>query len=170
MQPNRFRPFTEIITPKGRNLGQSVAGFDGRIGWNSSFGSCYLLRGQEYKLRRDASAFFGCYVEPGNYETAECLGEARFDGKLCYDDLKVVTQTQHERFHYYDATNFLLVGICSRVKTSGVVSWNKVSYSDYRAIGGFLMPLRVVSRCDWGDFPLQLSSMEINTVTLTTYR
>jgi hypothetical protein len=163
MRPNRFRAVAEIILPADSNLGQYVEGFDGRTGWNAYPGLCDILQGQEYELRKDEAAFFGWYDEPGNYETAECLGEARFEGKLCYD-LKVVTQTHHEYFHYYDATNFLLAGVFSRAATQGGPSWVKTTFGDYRAFDGFLMPTRIVLQSETGCYPLQFSSVEINSV------
>jgi Acyl-coenzyme A:6-aminopenicillanic acid acyl-transferase len=160
MRPDRFRTVVDVIQPGGHNLGQYADGFDGHIGWNSGFGvngSCHILRGEEYELRKDDAVFFGCADEPGNYETAECLGEAAFDGKLCFD-VKLVTRTHHEQFYYYDTTNFLLAGTFTR-------KWMKTTYCDYRPFDGFLMPTRVESRSDTGGSLFQFDSLEINTVT-----
>jgi hypothetical protein len=163
MRPNRFRSVTDIVLPADSNLGQYVNGFDGRTGWDASPGTCNILQGQEYELRQDTAAFFGWYDEPGNYQAAECLGEAQFDGKTCYD-LKVVTQTHHEEFHYYDTNNFLLAGVFSRVAISGGSSWAKSTFDDYRAFDGFLMPTRIAWQDETGNYALQFSSLEINTV------
>jgi hypothetical protein len=165
MRPDRFRFVAEIFVPGGSRLGEYGSGFDGRIGWNSSpDGTCTILKGEAYELRRDEAAFFGWYAEPGDYETAECLGEARFDGKLCYD-LKVVSaSSRHEYFEYYDATNFFLVGIFGREATEQGAGWSKTTYGDYRAFKGFLIPMRFVSRTDAAGHSIQFSSMEINAV------
>jgi len=156
MRPNRFRAV----------VGPSAEGFDGHIGWNSGpDGACQILQGEPYEKRQDSAEFFGWYDEPGIYETVECLGEAQFDGKLCYD-LKVVTQTHHEYFHYYNATNFLLAGIFACAKTQGGPSWVKATFGDYRAFDGFLLPTRIVSQRELEPvcYRLQFSSVEINRV------
>lgn len=163
MRPDRFRSVTHIVLPADSNLGQYVEGFDGRNGWNASPGSSSILEGQEYELRKDDAAFFGWYDDPRNYQTVECLGKAQFEGKACYD-LKVVTQTHHEEFHYYDTTNFLLAGIFSRTATPGGSGWQKTTFDNYRAFGGFLMPTHIVSQDETGSYPLQFDSVEINSV------
>jgi hypothetical protein len=162
MRPNRFRVVTDIGLPGDPHPGRYIEGFDGRTGWNDYSGSCDILQGQEYELRKDEAAFFGWYVEPGNGETTECLGEAQFDGKLCYD-LKAVSPSSHlESFEYYDTTNFLLAGTFSHEpKGSG---WMETTLSDYRAFDGFLMPTRIVSQSEAGCYPLRFSSLEVNTV------
>ena len=121
-------------------------------------------------MRKDGAGFFGWYDEPGWYNepgsdgTAECLGQVRFDGKLCYE-LKVVSPTHHEYFEYYDTTNFLLAGAFSHVTKQGASSWVKTTFSDYRAFDGFLMPTHFATQEDWGCSSFQISSLEINAVT-----
>ncbi len=170
MRPNRFRIAVEVIVPAGPKLGEYIQGFDGRTGWNAvPNGTCDVLKGREYELRRDEGAFFGWYDEPGWYEQpgndakVECLGEAQFDGKSCYD-LKVVSPSHHEYFEYYDKTNFLLAGGFAPAPTQGTPSWMMTTFSDYRAVDGFLLPMRIVSQDDTGRHPIQFSSVEINTV------
>ena len=171
MRPNQYRLVADCIVRAGPNLGQYVQGFDGRNGWNTDpDGSCHILRGEEHDLRKDGAGFFAWYDEPGWYNkpgsdaTAECLGQARFDGKLCYE-LKLVSPSHHEYFEYYDATNFFLAGAFTRGVTLGVSGWMKTTFSDYRAFDGFLMPMRIATQGDWGSDSLQFSSLEINTVT-----
>jgi hypothetical protein len=164
MRPNRYQIVNEVILPAGPDLGQYVHGFDGRIGWNAApDGSCDILRGEPYEVRQDNAAFFGWYHEPGGNETAKCLGEARFDGELCYD-LKVVSATQHEYFEYYDTTTFLLAGTFGRKPISAGSSWMKNTFGDYRAFDGFMMPMRISSQSDSGSNALKFSSFEINTL------
>ncbi|HEY1790017.1 MAG TPA: hypothetical protein VGJ73_17860 [Verrucomicrobiae bacterium] len=164
MRPNCFRTVIDFTPPEGCRLGQYVEGFDGLVGWNTGLdGRCHILRGEEYELRKD-DAVFGYGDEPANYKTAECLGKARFDGKLCYD-LRLVTQTGHEQFHYYDTTNFLLAGTFTHEATQNGLSWMKLTYNDYRSFDGFLMPARIESQIGTGGALFHLSSMEINTVT-----
>lgn len=163
LRPDLFRTVVDFTEP-GYNGGQFAEGFDGHMGWNIGLdGRCSILRAEEYELRKD-DAVFGFHDEPTNYETAECPGEARFDGELCYD-LKLVTRTHHEQFHYYDATNFLLVGTFTREPANGQVGWMKTSFRDYRRFGGFLIPTLIDSRVDSGGSTFHLNSMEINTVT-----
>ncbi len=171
LRPNQSRLVADFIVPTGTNLGQYVEGFDGRTGWNiDPDGSCHILRGEAYDVRKDGAGFFGWYDEPGWYNkpggdvTAECLGEVRFGGKLCYE-LKVVSPSHHEYFEYYDATNFLLAGAFSHISAQGRSGWMKSTFSDYRAFDGFLMPTRFTSQADWGGSSFQISSLEINTVT-----
>lgn len=163
MRPNRYRWVLDICPPAGPDLGRYVEGFDGRIGWNINPGSsCQILRGKQYDQRKDSAGFFGWYEKPGVYASAECLGEARFAGKLCYD-LKVVSKTHNEYFEYYDTTNFLFAGSFSRLPDGS--GWEITTFSDYRSFDGFLMPMRGEWRDDSGGGSLQFSSMEINTVT-----
>ena len=163
LRPNRFRFVTDIVLPADSDLGQYDNGFDGRTGWNASPGLSRVLQGQEYELRKDGAAFFAWYDEPRNYQTVECLGEAQFDGKSCYD-LKVVTKTHHEEFHYYDTNNFLLAGVFSHPETQGGSSWGKTTFTNYRAFDGFLMPTHIVWQDETGSYLLQFDSVEINTV------
>ncbi len=170
MRPNRFRIAVDVIVPAGPNLGEYIEGYDGGVGWNSNPGSvCNVLKGNESELRQDSAGFFGWYDEPGWYEgpgsnaTAECLGEAEFDGKLCYD-LKVVSPSHHEYFEYYEKANFLLAGGFAPAPTQGEASWIKTTFGDYRAVDGFLLPMRIVSQDDKGRHQIQFSTVEINTV------
>ena len=171
IRPNQSRLVADFIVPSGPNLGQYVEGFDGRTGWNTEpNGYCHILRGEAYDLRKDGAALFGWYEEPGWYNkpgsdgTAECLGQARFDGKLCYE-LKIVSPTHREYFEYYDTTNVLLAGVFTRVTKQGMSGWTKTTVGDYRAFDGFLMPTRFETQADWGGSSFQISSLEINTVT-----
>ena len=165
MRPDQSRLVADFIVSSGTNLGQYVEGFDGRTGWNiGSDGSCHILRGEEYDLRKDGAECFGWYEEPGSNESVECLGEVRFDGNLCYK-LKVVSKTHREYFEYYDATNALLAGVFTRVTAHGMSGWTKMTVGDYRAFDGFLMPTRFATQADWGGSSFQISSLEINTVT-----
>lgn len=166
MRPNRYRAVVGVSVPDGANLGQYAQGFDGHTGWSCGpDGSCQILQGRAEEEEQDKAAFFGWYDEPANYKTVECLGKAQFDGKLCYA-LKVVTQTQHEYFHYYDATNFLLAGIFARATTENGPSWVKSTFGDYRKFDGFKLPTRIVSQRDQEPvfYRLRVSSVEINRV------
>ncbi|HEV2437062.1 MAG TPA: linear amide C-N hydrolase [Verrucomicrobiae bacterium] len=162
MRPNRYRAVIDIGLPGDLHPGQYVEGFDGRTGWNSYAGSRDILQGPRYELRKDAAAFFGWYDQPEKSATAECPGEAQFDGKLCYA-LKVVSPSSHlDSFEYYDTTNFLLAGTFSHDPTGS--GWLKTTFGDYRAFDGFLMPTRIVSQGEAGTYPVQFSSLEVNTV------
>ncbi|HEX3623852.1 MAG TPA: linear amide C-N hydrolase [Verrucomicrobiae bacterium] len=166
IRPNRFRTATDIVASTGPNLGQYVEGFDGHIGWNTDTDrACHILRGQEYELRKDDANFFGWCDDSGSNDVSkECIGEVKFAGKLCYD-LKIVTPSHHEEHEYYDTTTFLLVGTFSHDVSLGQMSWLKGSYGHYQAFDGFLIPMHIESQDDWGHYPLQFSSLEINTVT-----
>ena len=165
MRPDRYRVVADIIEPGGPNFGQYVEGFDGRTGWNiNPDGSYRILRGKQYDQRKDDASFFGWYHMPGSYESAECVGEAEFDGKLCYA-IKEVSKTHSEYFEYYDTTNFLLTGVFWHLPKQGGSVWAKITYSDYRIFDGFLMPVRFDSQTDTGGSSFQLSSLEINTLT-----
>jgi hypothetical protein len=171
MRPNQSRLVADMIVAAGPNLGQYVEGFDGRTGWNiEPDGSCHILRGEEYDLRKDGAGLFGWYDDPDWYDkpgsdrTAECLGQAQFDGKLCYA-LKIVSPTQHENFEYYDTTNFLLAGVFGRVTIIGVSGWTKTVVGGYRAFDGFLMPTRFTTQGDTGTSSFKISSLEMNSFT-----
>jgi hypothetical protein len=171
LRPNQSRLVADMIVPTGPNLGQYVEGFDGRTGWNiEPDGSCHILRGEVYDLRKDGAGFFGWYDEPewydkpGSGRTAECLGQAQFDGKSCYE-LKIVSPTHHEYFEFYDTNNFLLAGVFGRVTVIGVSGWKKTTVGGYRAFDGFLMPTRFTTQGDSGNSLFQISSLEINSFT-----
>jgi hypothetical protein len=164
-RPDGYRLVLDLAPPDGPNLGQYREGFDGSIGWNiNPDTSCRILRGKEYDGRKDGASFFGWYDVPGGYESAECLGQAEFNGKLCYD-IREVSKTHTEYFEYYDATNFLLVGVFSHLPKKEGAVWVKTGFGDYQPFDGFLMPLRFDSQNDAGGSTFQLSSLEINTLT-----
>ena len=170
MRPNQYRLIADMVVAGWPNLGQYIEGFDGRTGWNiDHYGSCHILRGEAYDLRKDTAGLFGWYDEPdwfnkpGSDRTAECLGQAQFDGELCYE-VKILSPTHHEYFEYYDTTNFLLAGVFGRVTTLGVSSWTKTTVGDYRAFDGFLMPTRFMTQGDSGNSSLKISSLEINSL------
>jgi hypothetical protein len=165
MRPDRFHAIAQLVIPNGQNLGSYTSGFDDGTGWNSSpTGPVKILKGEPYDMRKDEAEFFGWYVPPADFGTAECLGQAQIDGKLCYD-LKVVSSSSHrEYFEYYDATNFLFTAVFAHKSAEEGSGWARTIYGDYQSFDGFLMPMRFDIKDDTGHHSVQLSSVEINTV------
>lgn len=163
-RPNLYRIVEDAKSPVGLKLGQYAEGFNGRKGWNAQTGTApQILKGKLLRERRDAAAFFGWYDAPTYYKSAVCLGEASFDGRVCYA-VDMMTKCRREEIHYYDTNSFLLSGIMEIVETGFGPALKKTKFGDYREFDGFLLPTRLAWQSPASSGLVQFASIEVNGV------
>jgi hypothetical protein len=168
-ESNQFFAGIECKSHISPQAGYYEEGFDGRTAWEAqSKTSSKVLNDRRYRNCRDFAAFFAWCDLPEHYQSAECAGEAWFEGRKCYV-LKLVTWSGRELTHYYDSSTFLLAGGIEVADTALGPVLSKATYSAYQPFGGFLFPTLLRTDSKLNRTVIRHDSLELNGVEASVF-
>jgi hypothetical protein len=167
---NRFRFVLHCRSLLDPKLGNYESGFDGQTAWEVQPGAGpEVLNGEKLKQSRDGAAFFAWYDDPGDCQSAQCLGQAVFDGQNCYA-MKLRTASGRWTTHYYDASSSLLIGSTELIEGGTGRILNKCHFCDYRVFNGFLFPTLLQEESQENRSVFRIDTVELNAVETSSFK
>jgi zinc protease len=137
------RPSKRVIRIRSAELGSSVTGFDGRVGWTSeSNAAARRLQGAELAKVRDESIFDGDLHPDSLYRSLEVVDVSTFDSRPCHR-VRVTSTTGREWEEFFDVKTGLLAGMRHLETTPAGPAAIRTVLSDYRAFDGVMLPTRL---------------------------
>jgi hypothetical protein len=143
-------------------VGKIDQGTDGEVAWDSNpMQGTQMLEGERKDdLIRRANFDDDLYPER-NFESMECTGMQKIDGRECYE-VKCKSKDGQEETRFYDKDSHLLVQtLSSRVTPVGPIDVTS-SYEDYRQVGNIQMPHKNVIEAMGQEQVIEFKKVEIN--------
>ncbi len=168
-KPDRF-----LVRSALAQVGETVQGFDGQVGWSSDMTGTRLLEGNELLQARLKSDWEAPLKKDEDYEKLELLGKETVEGVECYE-LEVVarplegmdrdaTLKVRSSTEYYAVDSGLLVGgVSTQSSPLGEIPIH-VSISDYKEFAGSLMATKMKQSAMGQSFEFTLESVEYDVV------
>jgi len=140
------KPNKQVARINIRDMGQIVAGFDGKTGWLIVPGAGpMLLRGRMLDQARDDAIFYNQLHEETNYQSMETVALTQFEGQECYQ-LKLVFKSGREVTEFYDVKTGLLAGFKAMQETLQASLEVTSRLSDYKKFGDWLQPTKLTQK------------------------
>jgi hypothetical protein len=157
----RRKPGFVLVEKDSAGLGHSVSGYDGSVGWENSeiLGSHVLKEGEVNDLL--SLSWLG--TDPYLRERFPLRAKM---GKTTIDDRKAVTlrlrtfSGLNGKF-YFDEENARLLRVEMEGNPALGAQALKLNYSDYRTVGAFTMPFRVVYETSGSQTVITCDSVEL---------
>lgn len=143
MQARPHRMATVITVP---GLGEMRQGFDGTTAWaNDPLQGPRIMMPAEAAGVRDGSDFRTITRDAALFTALELVGEAELDGERCHRVRHTWASGRVTTDCYSVATGLMIESQDVQESPQGKIAIT-VRISDYRAVGGVLMPHRMVSQ------------------------
>lgn len=137
------RPNKRVIRVHYPEIGTSVTGFDGAVGWKADpGGKPVLVRGRQLSQLREESEFDIDLHGEGQYLSMETVEVTTFEGRPCYS-VKLVTPSGRLAMEYFDTTTGRLAGSEVRRETDKGQITVMYVLSHYRDVDGVWLPDRI---------------------------
>jgi hypothetical protein len=137
------RPNKRVIRVQYPEVGTSVTGFDGTIGWKvDPGGKPVLVRGRQLAQLREESEFDIDLHRDGQYRSMETVEVTTFEGRPCYS-VKLVTPSGRLAMEYFDTTTGRLAGSEVRRETDKGEITVLYVLSHYREVDGVRLPDKI---------------------------
>ena len=142
--------------------GKIEEGTDGQVVWEqSSLQGPRVKTGEERAVALREATFNGQVRWRELYTKAECAGKTTLDGRACFKI--VLTPAEGKPLtEYYDVETNLLVRTDVIVKNPMGEIPSETLFSDYRKVGGILVPFEMVHRALSQEITVRLESVRFN--------
>jgi hypothetical protein len=158
---------TWVESPKVR-IDSSISGIDetigysGREGWSRTAQGIERLTGKRTRSIRDKGYVDGLLAYRASGGAITRLRDDDVDGHECHV-LVLGSSKDDGATVYVDRRTFLIVKTVTPILSPrGNLMRLEVRYSDYRKVGGILMPFLTEVKADYGSYRITTQSVEVN--------
>jgi hypothetical protein len=160
----RAKPNKQVAKISIRDLGQIVAGFDGKTGWWIVPGAGpMLLQGRMLDQARDDAIFYNQLHEESNYQSMETEALTQFEGRECYQ-VKLVFKSGREVTEFYDVKTGLLAGYKAMQESLQASLEVTSRLSDYKKFGDWLQPTKLTQKMAGIDQTITIASVTYDPI------
>jgi zinc protease len=158
------RPDKFLMRMNLPGLGQTVSGYNGKIGFSSNPATGpMLVEGKALDQLKDQADYDSALHEPSKFKSMQTLERTQFEGQDVYK-VKLVRVTGDVTTEYFDTKTGLIVGT-EGVQESPLGPIQVVgTLGDYKKFGGILMATKLVQKMAGIQQVVTLSSVEFDKV------
>lgn len=174
------KPDLRYETVEMGGFGQTLSGYDGKVGWMStSLTGALILDGTDLMLSR-LEADYSTLLKPESaYESMRTVGHATFEGKDCYE-LELVarlpagmdaekSRAVRTMQEYYEVATGLEIGRKGRHDGQLGKGPFEIVYADYKDFGGALLSARNLVRGQGVEIAMSYDTIEFDTATAANF-
>jgi hypothetical protein len=127
-------------------LGEIRSGFDGEVGWSlDPIQGPRVMDGEELEQTREEASFASSIRDESLVESVETLEQGEMNGEACWRVLVRWNSGRETTDCYSVESGLMVASVSSQESPMGTIQVTSL-LSDYRELGGFLMPTRMTQQ------------------------
>ena len=134
------RPNRQLLRATLTGVGETAAGFDGKVGWMvDPMTGATLLTGRQLSEMADEAVFDAPLYLPSHVKDLTVVGREEFDGRQAYR-LKVTFASGNEQFELFDVETGHQIGSEARRETVLGIVPTTTALREFKAFGALTLP------------------------------
>lgn len=145
-------------------IGEMKQGMAGDFGWSlDPVTGARILTDKEFSDRRDSESIAGMLRKESMITEARTLARTNIDGQACIQLMIKWKSGRQSTECYSEETGFLVSLTSTQTSQMGDIPYTS-SMSEYRAVNGVTLPMRVVQRLAAQEFTIRFSEVRVEAI------